>query len=104
MDEQVGRMQGDESIDQKPAEEATTTSQSAATSADALTKAPKAPREGRPSGRAKQSVTDDKGEKGSKKVRPAKPAPAPWTFPKNPLEDTLIVARSIEEQNAGNPM
>lgn len=39
-------------------------------------------------------------------IKPAKikSAPAPWTFPKNSLEDTLIVVRAIEEQNAGNPM
>ena len=34
----------------------------------------------------------------------AKPPPAPWTFPKNTLEDALKIARAIEEQNAGNPM
>lgn len=33
-----------------------------------------------------------------------KPAPPPWTFPKNTLEDSLKIARAIEEQNAGNPM
>jgi hypothetical protein len=35
---------------------------------------------------------------------PAKPAAAPWTFPKNTLEDAIKIARAIEEQNAGNPM
>lgn len=34
----------------------------------------------------------------------AKPAALPWTFPKNTLEDSLKIARAIEEQNAGNPM
>ena len=28
----------------------------------------------------------------------------PWTFPKNPLEDAILVAKAIEEKNAGNPM
>lgn len=34
----------------------------------------------------------------------AKPPAAPWTFPKNTLEDAIKIARAIEEQNAGNPM
>jgi hypothetical protein len=29
---------------------------------------------------------------------------APWTFPKNTLEDALAVPKAIEAQNAGNPM
>ncbi|MDE2038439.1 MAG: hypothetical protein KGO96_02850 [Elusimicrobia bacterium] len=29
---------------------------------------------------------------------------AAWTFPKNPLEDAINIAKAIEEQNAGNPM
>jgi hypothetical protein len=36
--------------------------------------------------------------------KPKKPAAAPWTFPKNTLEDAIKVARAIEEQHAGNPM
>jgi hypothetical protein len=28
----------------------------------------------------------------------------PWTFPKNTLEAAILVAKAIEEQNAGNPM
>lgn len=28
----------------------------------------------------------------------------PWTFPKNTLEDSIRVARAIEEKNGGNPM
>ncbi len=28
----------------------------------------------------------------------------PWTFPKNTLEDALLIARAIEDKNAGNPM
>ncbi len=29
---------------------------------------------------------------------------APWTFPKNTLEDAIRVAKAVEEKNAGNPM
>ncbi len=28
----------------------------------------------------------------------------PWAFPKNTLEDALVVAKEIEEKNAGNPL
>lgn len=35
---------------------------------------------------------------------PTKLASAPWTFPKNTLEDAIKIARAVEEQNAGNPM
>lgn len=28
----------------------------------------------------------------------------PWTFPKNSLEDAILVAKAIEDKNAGNPM
>ncbi len=38
------------------------------------------------------------------KPKSSKPAPSPWTFPKNTLEDSIKIARAIEEQNAGNPM
>lgn len=37
-------------------------------------------------------------------AQPVKPASAPWTFPKNTLEDAIKIARAVEEQNAGNPM
>lgn len=37
-------------------------------------------------------------------AKPAKLASAPWTFPKNTLEDAIKIARAVEEQNAGNPM
>lgn len=30
--------------------------------------------------------------------------PAPWTFPKNTLEDAIQIPKAIEEKNAGNPM
>lgn len=40
----------------------------------------------------------------AKASKTAKPAPSPWTFPKNTLEDAIKIARAIEEQNGGNPM
>ncbi len=36
--------------------------------------------------------------------KPERKAPPPWTFPKNTLEDSIKIARALEEQNAGNPM
>lgn len=39
-----------------------------------------------------------------KKASPAKPPAVPWTFPKNTLEDSIKIARAVEEKNAGNPM
>jgi DNA-directed RNA polymerase subunit N (RpoN/RPB10) len=51
-----------------------------------------------------KSATTSKSEAASPNLKKSKSAPAPWTFPKNSLEDALIVVRSIEEQNAGNPM
>lgn len=53
---------------------------------------------------ASKSTSGKAGGATAGKERPSKIAPAPWTFPKNSLEDTLVVARAIEEQNAGNPM
>ncbi|MBL8598844.1 MAG: hypothetical protein JNL14_14000 [Devosia sp.] len=41
---------------------------------------------------------------GTKAAKQAKPPAAPWTFPKNTLEDAIKIARALEEQNAGNPM
>ena len=60
----------------------------------------------KPASSAKASTTAQKGKAPSKKEssKPKKPAPLPWTFPKNTLEDAIRVARAIEEQNAGNPM
>ncbi|MCE9544867.1 MAG: hypothetical protein K8T25_05020 [Planctomycetia bacterium] len=29
---------------------------------------------------------------------------APWTFPKNPLEEAIAIAKAIEDKNGGNPM
>lgn len=43
-------------------------------------------------------------EKPAVAEKPGKKAPPPWTFPKNTLEDSIKIARAIEEQNAGNPI
>ena len=40
--------------------------------------------------------------KAAAKRRGAKPAT--WTFPKNPLEDAIGIAKAIEDKNGGNPM
>lgn len=40
---------------------------------------------------------------GTKAAKQAKPPAAPWTFPKNTLEDAIKIARALEEQNAGSP-
>lgn len=40
----------------------------------------------------------------SSEAAKGKGARAPWTFPKNTLEDALRVAKAVEEKNAGNPM
>jgi hypothetical protein len=37
-------------------------------------------------------------------AKSGKKSPPPWTFPKNTLEDSIKIARAVEEQNAGNPM
>lgn len=47
-----------------------------------------------PSGEIKKDV----------KIKPVKATAAPWTFPKNTLEDAIKIARAIEEKHAGNPM
>lgn len=54
------------------------------------------------SSKSKQT-TAPSGQKASPGKK-AKPPAAPWTFPKNTLEDAIKIARAIEEQNAGNPM
>jgi hypothetical protein len=51
--------------------------------------------------KAKSTTAKSSGAIGTRKA--AKTA-APWTFPKNTLEETISVAKAIEEQNAGNPM
>lgn len=44
-------------------------------------------------------------KKGPKQVAPRSSGKGqPWTFPKNPLEDAIKIAKAIEEKNAGNPM
>lgn len=61
---------------------------------------------GKPSSR-KNSVSAKKlssSEKTSAAEKPGKKAPPSWTFPKNTLEDSIKIARAIEEKNAGNPM
>jgi len=43
----------------------------------------------------------------AKKKKPARGRPlgsTAWTFPKNTLEDALIIPKAVEQQNAGNPM
>ena len=53
-----------------------------------------------------QPDEDEAGGQSSKKRGKAKPAGkgTAWTFPKNSLEDALLVPRAIEEKNAGRPM
>lgn len=43
-------------------------------------------------------------KKATKKKSSATASRAPWTFPKNTLEDALRIPRAIEDKNAGNPM
>jgi hypothetical protein len=50
------------------------------------------------------SKRSPKAAKSKKVEKPAKPPAAPWTFPKNTLEDAIKIAQAIEEQNAGNPL
>jgi len=40
----------------------------------------------------------------AKSTATAKPKRQPWTFPKSTLEESILVTKSIEEKNAGNPM
>jgi hypothetical protein len=49
-------------------------------------------------------TTKTKSESGSKPAKSAKSKGQPWTFPKNTLEDSIAIAKAIEEKNAGNPM
>ncbi|MEO3431852.1 hypothetical protein [Inquilinus sp. CAU 1745] len=53
---------------------------------------------------ASSSTNLTSGEKSSSSKKAGKKAPPPWTFPKNTLEDSIKIARALEEQNAGNPM
>jgi hypothetical protein len=52
----------------------------------------------------RKSPSAKKASANSKPSKVAKPAAAPWTFPKNTLEDAIKIARAVEEKNAGNPM
>jgi hypothetical protein len=45
-----------------------------------------------------------KPKKAETQPKSAKSKGQPWTFPKNSLEDTIVIAKAIEEKNAGNPM
>jgi hypothetical protein len=58
----------------------------------------KQPRAAESLGRGKSQLTG----KPAGKVMTAKAAP--WTFPKNTLEEAISVAKAIEDKNAGNPM
>lgn len=51
---------------------------------------------------AKKKVAAKKATSKAKSKSPARGKP--WTFPKNSLEESLRVARAIEDKNAGNPM
>lgn len=46
---------------------------------------------------AKRKTTSKKSVKNGSKI-------APWTFPKNTLEDAIKIPQAIEQQNGGNPM
>jgi len=61
----------------------------------------------------KTVVKKKRSKRASTRKKPKKPLPTtnkepakgkPWTFPKNTLEDSIRVAKAIEEKNAGNPM
>jgi hypothetical protein len=52
-------------------------------------------------------VAETPAKKTKKKPSPADQSSAkgkPWTFPKNTLENSIEIAKAIEEKNAGNPM
>ncbi|MEM6329654.1 MAG: hypothetical protein AAF790_05330 [Planctomycetota bacterium] len=54
---------------------------------------------------AKKKTPSKKGTASKPAKKKSKPAsPKNWTFPKNSLEDALLIARAIEDKNAGNPM
>lgn len=44
------------------------------------------------------------GRKNAKQTKGKAAAASPWTFPKNTLEDALVIPKAIEEKNGGNPM
>lgn len=56
----------------------------------------------RPKKLQNKATVEKQGSQKPKSV--SKPAPPPWTFPKNTLEEAVKIARAVEEQNAGNPM
>ena len=58
---------------------------------------------------AEEPEKDSSGKKPRKRTGKATAVSAtakgkPWTFPKNTLEDSISVAKALEEKNAGNPM
>jgi hypothetical protein len=50
------------------------------------------------------STRTGRGKGKSKAGNSAKSKGQPWTFPKNTLEDSIAVAKAIEDKHAGNPM
>jgi hypothetical protein len=42
--------------------------------------------------------------KRDKSTRAKSQSPAPWTFPKNTLEEAILIPKAIEEKHGGNPM
>src|SRR6266511_2593326 len=63
---------------------------------------------------AKQTANTDHGDPGATTQRSKTKPPsakkssagkaAPWTFPKNTLEEAITVAKAIEDKHGGNPM
>ena len=52
-----------------------------------------------------ESVATEKSKPKSKApTRKKSGASSQWTFPKNSLEESISIAKAIEEQNGGNPM
>jgi hypothetical protein len=102
MDEQSGQIEGTEM--EGEAENIVTVPTDVAASEAPVSGLEKPARKARGSRKTRNAEKNESAPVIAKKAKSAKPAPASWTFPKNSLEDTLIVPRSIEEQNAGNPM
>ncbi|MCJ7507288.1 MAG: hypothetical protein MUO85_00985 [candidate division Zixibacteria bacterium] len=57
----------------------------------------------KPEGNGAPKEKKHKSRRVAGKVRDRAPSLAPWKFPKNTLEDTLSVAKALEEKFAGNP-
>jgi hypothetical protein len=56
----------------------------------------------KPTRKSKTAEKKSAGKKSRNRVQAA--TKAPWTFPKNTLEQSILIPKAIEEQNAGNPM